>query len=118
MVALFVTVPTAVVAFILPFTSLVVHNWLGVSARLQDMTEAGIRLLSLLPLIFVQGAIFSSAILHTRRTRPIVYINIIRLLGLVAILAVASATTGWSGGVIGVVALGGALVVEAITTVM
>lgn len=118
MVALFVTVPAAVVAFIPPLTSLVVHNWLGTSARLQDMTEAGIRLLSLLPLIFVQEAIFSSAILHTRRTRPIVYINIIRLLGLVAILAVASATTGWSGGVIGVVALGGALVVEAITTVM
>ncbi len=46
------------------------------------------------------------------------YINIIRLLGLVAILAVATARAGWSGGVIGVVALGGTLVVEAITTVM
>jgi hypothetical protein len=58
MVALFVTVPAAVVAFIPPLTSLVVHNWLGAFARLQDMTEAGIRLLALPPLIFVQEAIF------------------------------------------------------------
>ena len=118
MVALVITVPAAIVAFVPPLTSLLVHNWLGASTRLQDMTETGIRLLSLLPLILVQEAIFSSAIMQTRRTRPIVYINIIRLLGLVTILAVASTTTGWSGGVIGVVALGGALVVEAITTVM
>ena len=57
-VALLVTVPSAIVAFIPPLAFLVVRTWLGASGRLQEMTEAGIRLLVLLPPVFVQMAIF------------------------------------------------------------
>jgi len=109
--------PSAVVAFIPPLTSLVVHDWLGATGRLQEMTETGLRILALLPPIFVQGAIFTSAILRVRRAHLLVYVNAIRLVGLVAILLIGVNATDLSGGVIGITAIGGALVIEAIATV-
>ena len=109
--------PAAVVAFIPPLTSLVVHDWLGATGRLQEMTEAGLRILALLPPILVQEAIFTSAILRVRRAHFLVYVNAIRLVGLVAILLIGVNATDLSGGVIGVTAIGGALVIEAIATV-
>tara|TARA_B100000029_G_scaffold419920_1_gene425583 strand:- start:1344 stop:2702 length:1359 start_codon:yes stop_codon:yes gene_type:complete len=117
-VAVVVTVPSAVVAFVPPLTSLVVHTLLGATGRLQDMTEAGLRVLAALPPLLVQEAIYTSAILSTRHTRLIVYVNILRLVGLLVILGVTVSFTDWPGGVIGVVAMGGSLVVEAITTML
>ncbi len=116
-VGLITVVPAAVVAFIPPLTSLVVHEWLGATGRLQEMTEAGLRILALLPPILVQEAIFTSAILRVRRAHFLVYVNAIRLVGLVAILLIGVGATNLSGGVIGVIAIGGALVVEAVATV-
>lgn len=109
--------PAALVAFIPPLTSLVVHDWLGATGRLQEMTEAGLRILALLPPILVQEAIFTSAILRVRRAHFLVYVNAIRLVGLAAILLIGVNATNLSGGVIGVIAIGGALVIEAIATV-
>ncbi len=116
-VGLITVVPAAVVAFIPPLTSLVVHEWLGATGRLQEMTEAGLRILALLPPILVQEAIFTSAILRVRRAHFLVYVNAIRLVGLVAILLIGVGATNLSGGVIGVIAIGGALVVEAVATI-
>ena len=116
-VGLITVAPAAVVAFIPPLTSLVVHDWLGASGRLQEMTETGLRLLALLPPIFVQEAIFTSALLRVRRAHVLVYVNAIRLVGLIAILLVGVTATDLPGGVIGVAAIGGALVVEAVATV-
>ena len=116
-VGLITVVPAAVVAFIPPLTSVVVHDWLGASGRLQEMTETGLRLLALLPPVFVQEAIFTSALLRVRRAHVLVYINAIRLVGLVAILLIGVTATDLPGGVIGVAAIGGALVVEAVVTV-
>ena len=116
-VGLITVVPAAVVAFIPPLTSVVVHDWLGASGRLQEMTETGLRLLALLPPVFVQEAIFTSALLRVRRAHLLVYINAIRLVGLVAILLIGVTATDLPGGVIGVAAIGGALVVEAVVTV-
>ena len=109
--------PAALVAFIPPLTSLVVHDLLGATGRLQEMTEAGLRILALLPPILVQEAIFTSAILRVRRAHFLVYVNAIRLVGLAAILLIGVNATNLSGGVIGVIAIGGALVIEAIATV-
>ena len=81
------------------------------------MTEAGLRILALLPPILVQEAIFTSAILRVRRAHFLVYVNAIRLVGLAAILLIGVNATNLSGGVIGVIAIGGALVIEAIATV-
>jgi Na+-driven multidrug efflux pump len=117
-VAMVVAVPSAVVAFVPPLTSLVVHTLLGATGRLQDMTETGLRVLAALPPLLVQEAIYTSAILSTRKTRLIVYVNILRLVGLLAILGATVSFTDWPGGVIGVVAMGGSLVVEAITTML
>ncbi len=117
-VAVVVAVPSAVVAFVPPLTSLVVHTLLGATGRLQDMTETGLRVLAALPPLLVQEAIYTSAILSTRKTRLIVYVNILRLAGLLVILGATVSFTDWSGGVIGVVAMGGSLVVEAITTML
>ena len=117
-VAVVVAVPSAVVAFVPPLTSLVVHTLLGATGRLQDMTETGLRVLAALPPLLVQEAIYTSAILSTRKTRLIVYVNILRLAGLLVILGATVSFTEWSGGVIGVVAMGGSLVVEAITTML
>ncbi len=116
-VGLITVAPAAVVAFIPPLTSVVVHDWLGASGRLQEMTETGLRLLALLPPVFVQEAIFTSALLRVRRAHLLVYINAIRLVGLVAILLIGVTATDLPGGVIGVAAIGGALVVEAVVTV-
>jgi len=109
--------PAVLVAFIPPLTSLVVHDWLGATGRLQEMTEVGLRILALLPPIFVQEAIFTSALLRVRRAYVLVYVNAIRLVGLIVILLVGVTATNLSGGVIGIVAIGGALVIEAIATV-
>ena len=109
--------PAAVVAFIPPLTSLVVHDLQGATGRLQEMTETGLRILALLPPLLVQEAIFTSAILRVRQAHLLVYVNAIRLVGLVAILLVGVGATDLSGGVIGVTAIGGALVIEAIATV-
>ena len=117
-VAVVVAIPSAVVAFVPPLTSLVVHTLLGATGRLQDMTETGLRVLAALPPLLVQEAIYTSAILSTRKTRLIVYVNILRLAGLLVILGATVSFTDWSGGVIGVVAMGGSLVVEAITTML
>ena len=117
-VAVVVAVPSAVVAFVPPLTSLVVHTLLCATGRLQDMTETGLRVLAALPPLLVQEAIYTSAILSTRKTRLIVYVNILRLAGLLVILGATVSFTDWSGGVIGVVAMGGSLVVEAITTML
>ena len=116
-VGLVSVIPAAVVAFIPPLTTLVVHDWLGATGRLQVMTEAGLRILALLPPIFVQEAIFTSALLRVRRAYVLVYVNAIRLVGLIAILIIGVEVTDLSGGVIGVIAIGGALVIEAIATV-
>lgn len=118
LVSIVVTIPAAVVAFIPPLTTLLVHNVLGATGRLQDMTETGFRVLALLPPILIQEAIHTSAILHTRQTRLIVYINLFRLVGLLAILGTTTLVSDWPGGVIGVVAMGGSLIVEAVTTML
>ena len=117
-VAIVVAVPSAVVAFVPPLTSLVVHTMLGATGRLQDMTETSLRVLAALPPLLVQEAIYTSAILSMRRTHLIVYVNILRLVGLLVILGATVSFTDWPGGVIGVVAMGGSLVVEAITTML
>ncbi len=109
--------PLALVAFVPLLTSFVAHTVLGASGRLQDMTELGFRLLAPLPPILVQETICTSALLRVRRPRPLVIVNAIRLVGLLAILLIGVTATDLPGGPIGVAAIGGALVIEAAATV-
>ncbi|MDP6666602.1 MAG: hypothetical protein QF357_04295 [Dehalococcoidia bacterium] len=73
----------AVIAYIPPITSFVIGDIMGADGRLKEMTSTGFRLLSILPIAMVMEQVYSAALMRTRNTRPIVYINVLRLLTLI-----------------------------------
>jgi O-antigen/teichoic acid export membrane protein len=56
---------------------------MGAEGRLKELTSTGFRLLSILPIAMVMEQVYSAALMRTRNTRPIIYINLLRLLTLI-----------------------------------
>lgn len=73
----------AVIAYIPPITSFVIGDIMGADGRLKELTSTGFRLLSILPIALVMEQVYSAALMRTRNTRPIIYINVLRLLTLI-----------------------------------
>jgi len=71
------------IAYIPPVTSFVIGDILGAEGRLKELSSTGFRLLSILPIALVMEQVYSAALMRTRNTRPLIYINILRLITLI-----------------------------------
>ncbi len=109
-------VPTMLVAFLPPLSDLVLQGVMGATGRLAADPLLGIRILGPLPLLLVQEAIYASALMRSRRTRPIFLVNLWRLATLIIYVLIALNLIGAPGVVVGVGAMAAALIVEAIAT--
>lgn len=69
----------AVIAYIPPITSFVIGDIMGADGRLKELSSTGFRLLSILPIALVMEQLYTAALMRTRNTRPIIYINTLRL---------------------------------------
>jgi len=56
---------------------------MGAEGRLMVLSSIGFRLLSILPIALVMEQLYSAALMRTRNTRPIIYINVLRLITLI-----------------------------------
>ncbi|HJO06292.1 MAG TPA: MATE family efflux transporter [Chloroflexota bacterium] len=115
-VGLGATVLTMAVTFVPPLTSFVLHDLVGADGRLLEMATLGLRIFAPLPLILTQEQIYSSALMRLRRTGPFLYINLIRLVVLIAFVLVALNLVHLSGVALGIGAVAATLGVEAAAT--
>jgi hypothetical protein len=106
------------VAWVPPLTSWVVEELLGAKGRLADLTVVGLRVLSFLPPLLTIEQLYAAALLETKRTRALVWVNAWRLLGLILFVAIVPAATDWSGAAIGAGAVAFTLTLEAVVAVM
>lgn len=106
------------VAWVPPLTELVVEDLLGASGRLSDLTVVGLRVLSFLPPLLTVEQLYAAALLQTRRTRALVYVNAWRLLGLLLFVALVPLATDWTGAAIGAGAIAFTLSLEAVVAVI
>jgi hypothetical protein len=72
----------AVIAYIPPITEFLIGDIMGAEGRLNELASTGFRLLSILPIALVMEQLYTAALMRTRNTRPIIYINTLRLLTL------------------------------------
>jgi len=72
----------AFIAYIPPVTEFVIGDIMGAEGRLNELASTGFRLLSILPVALVMEQLYTAALMRTRNTRPIIYINSLRLLTL------------------------------------
>jgi len=72
----------ALIAYIPPATEFVIGDIMGAEGRLKELSSTGFRLLSILPIALVIEQLYTAALMRTRNTRPIIYINSMRLLTL------------------------------------
>jgi len=107
---------TMAVAFVPPLTSLVLRDLVGAEGRLLEMATLGLRIFAPLPIILTQEQIYSSALMRLRRTGPILYINLIRLVVLIAFVLIALNLAHSPGVVLGIGAVATTLGVEAAAT--
>jgi hypothetical protein len=106
------------VAWVPPLTSWVVEDLLGAEGRLADLTVVGLRALSFLPPLLTIEQLYAAALLETKRTRALVWVNAWRLLGLILFVAIVPAATDWSGAAIGAGAVAFTLTLEAVVAVI
>ncbi len=102
------------IAWIPPLGDFVVRDVLGTSGQLADSTIVGLRILSFLPPLMTLEQLYAAALLRTKRTRALVYVNAWRLLGLLLFVIIVPAVTDWSGTAIGTGALSFTLALEAV----
>lgn len=105
------------VAWVPSLSALVVEDLLGAEGRLADLTVAGLKILSFLPPLLTVEQVYAAALLHTKRTRALVYVNVWRLIGLIAFVVLVPALTDWSGAAIGTGAIAFTLALEAVAAV-
>lgn len=72
----------ALIAYIPPVTEFVIGDIMGAEGRLKELSSTGFRLLSVLPIALVMEQLYTAALMRARNTRPIIYINSLRLLTL------------------------------------
>lgn len=116
-VAAAVLVVSLAAGFIPPFTQAIVEGISGAHDRLAELSVLGLRVLAPLPLILIQEQIFASALMQVRRTRPILYVNVWRLIALLAFVVIALNVGSVPGAAIGAGAWAASLTVEALATV-
>ena len=102
------------VAWVPPLTALVVEDLLGASGRLAELTTVGLRLLSFLPPLMTVEQLYAAALLQTKRTRALVWVNVWRLGGLIAFVVLVPLSTNWSGAAVGAGAVSFTLTLEAV----
>ena len=105
------------VAWVPPLSALVVEDLLGAEGRLAALTIVGLKILSFLPLLLTVEQLYATALLQTKRTRALVYVNVWRLIGLIAFVVLVPALTEWSGAVIGTGAIAFTLALEAVAAI-
>ncbi len=106
----------ALIAYIPSITSLVIGDILGAEGRLKELSSTGFRLLSILPIALVIEQVYSAALMRTRNTRPLIYINILRLITLIIWVVVTVNFTSLNGLWIGAGAWSLTLFSEAVYT--
>ena len=109
-----VLVPTLLVAFVPPLSNLVVGGLIGVEGELRENAILVLRIMALLPPILVQEQIYAAALMRARRPRPIVYVNLWRLVVLLAFVFLVLNLTSLSGAAVGGSAWAVTLTVEAV----
>lgn len=118
LVGLIAMVGGLLVAWVPPLSDLVVRDLLGADDRLAELTVVGLRILSFLPPLLTIEQLYAAALLQTKRTRALVYVNAWRLLGLILFVALVPALTDWSGAAIGAGAIAFTLSLEAVVAVL
>jgi len=106
------------VAWVPPLTELVIADMLGASGRLFDLSVVGLRVLSFLPPLLTVEQLYAAVLLHTKRTRALVWVNAWRLLGLILYVVLVPRLTDWSGAAVGAGAISFTLALEAVVAVL
>jgi progressive ankylosis protein len=68
----------SIIAYVPPVTDFVIGDIMGAEGRLKELSSTGFRLLSILPIALVMEQLYTAALMRTRNTRPILYINTLR----------------------------------------
>jgi hypothetical protein len=109
--------PVWIVAFVPPVTEFILDDLIGASGRLRELSGLGLRLLAVLPPFLVIEQCYASALMRTRRARPIVYINLWRLGALLLFVFAMLRVDGLTGLALGALAITVTLTIEALLTV-
>ncbi len=115
-VAGLVLVASMAAAFVPPLSEAIIEGVSGARDRLADLSLLGLRVLAPLPLILVQEQVFASSLMQIRRTRPIFYVNVWRLVALLAFVVLTLNLGGLPGVAVGAGAWAASLIVEAVAT--
>ena len=115
-IGLLAMVVAMVFAHVPPVTAFVLRDVVGTEGRLFESAQLGLRIFAPLPLILTQEQIYSSALMRVRRTRRILYINLIRLASLIGFVLIGLNVMDLRGVVLGIGAIAFTLVVEAAAT--
>jgi len=107
------TVVTASIGFVPPVTKLVLQDILGAEDRMLDLALLSFRVLTFLPIAMVIEQFYASRLMRARDTRPIIYINLLRMAVLIGWVSITLALTDFSGAVVGAGAVAITLFVEA-----
>ena len=106
----------ALVAFATPLTHLVLGDVMGAEGRLFELSADALQIIALMPLALVMEQYYTSVLMRVRRTRPIVYVNLWRMVALLGWTFGIVALTDLTGVYVGAGAIALTLVVEVLTT--
>tara|TARA_B100000676_G_C18070263_1_gene843813 strand:- start:1555 stop:2901 length:1347 start_codon:yes stop_codon:yes gene_type:complete len=81
-VGLITFVVVGIIAYTPQITQVVIGDIMGAKGRLNELATTGFRILAILPIALVVEQLYTAALMRTRETRPIIYINALRLLTL------------------------------------
>ena len=93
--------PTLLVAFVPPLSDAILGGLIGVHGELREQVVLVLRIMAPLPPILAQEQIYTSALMRARRTRPVAYVNVWRLLVLLTFMLAALNLTDLPGAAIG-----------------
>lgn len=115
-VGLLTSVATLLIGFVPPVTSLVLEDILGTEDRLLELARFAFRLLAPLPMVLVIEQVFAARLMRVRNTKPIVIINIARLIVLVTWVTTTVNATSFTGAAVGAGAVALTLLIEGVMT--
>ncbi len=115
-VGLLTSVATLLIGFVEPVTVLVLQDILGTEDRLFELARFAFRLLAPLPMVLVIEQVFAARLMRARNTRPIVIINIARLIVLVTWVTTTVNATSFTGAAVGAGAVALTLLIEGLMT--
>ena len=89
------------IAFYDPLSNFIFGNILGAEAELKEFSITAIKILSILPLVLIVEQFYVACLLGTKNTKPIIIINILRLITFVTWLIYGVVFSNMSGLVLG-----------------